>query len=72
MNGTEFGRRNLDKTQVQLSEETRIAAWFISLIERGLATPTPDQAERLSKATGVPVADLLKPVEIVTSESRRD
>ena len=60
----EFARRNKDWTLMQLSQATRIAASFLSLIENGQGIPNTDQLDRLSRALEIPAEMLLK--EVVT------
>ena len=50
----EVARRNKHLSQHQLARLCRVDQVFVSMIERGVAMPTPDQAARFSGALGVP------------------
>jgi transcriptional regulator with XRE-family HTH domain len=58
----EFARRRKQWTQAQLGAVVRIHQNFVSELERGVATGTPDQRERLARALDVDPATLLRPV----------
>jgi len=57
----EFARRQRDLTQIDLASKTKIAPWFISMVENSRAEPNDDQKRRLARALGIPVAQLLEP-----------
>jgi transcriptional regulator with XRE-family HTH domain len=60
----EVKRKQKNWTQEQLGAAARIAQYFISDLERGKGTPTPDQLQRLATALDLPVEVLLQPVPI--------
>jgi transcriptional regulator with XRE-family HTH domain len=51
-------RRQAGLTQEQLAEATEISVDFISLVERGINSPSFDNLEKLAKALGVSIRDL--------------
>jgi transcriptional regulator with XRE-family HTH domain len=66
----EAARRQRGWTQRDLGEHpsVRIHQTFISMIERGIGLPGPEQLERLSHVLNVPVDQLLKPVDVPLEE----
>ena len=52
--------RGLSKAEV--ARLVRILPEVYSLIERGLLSPSSPQSERIERAFGYPIADLLAPV----------
>lgn len=50
----ELARRNKKLSQAQLAKLARVDQGFVSMIERGVALPTPDQALRFSAALEIP------------------
>jgi transcriptional regulator with XRE-family HTH domain len=69
MTHLEYERRRQGMTQIDLSWKVRIAQYYISALERGVASPppAPDQLRRLSAALDCPIELLLKPVEKLVS-----
>ena len=61
-------RIEMNLTQSRLSIKSGVEQFRISLLERGLAIPTPEQLERLSKVLGTSPEELLKPAEAVALE----
>lgn len=51
-------RRQAGLTQEHLAEATEISVDFISLVERGINSPSFDNLEKLAKALGVSIRDL--------------
>lgn len=51
-------RRQAGLTQEELAEATEISVDFISLVERGINSPSFDNLEKLAKILGVSVRDL--------------
>jgi len=64
-------RIELDITQSQLSIKSGVEQFRISLFERGLAIPNPDQLDRLSKVLGTSPEELLKPAKGVALEETK-
>ncbi len=60
----ELARRQKGWSQGDLGDhpKVRIPRNFISMIERGIGLPVPEQAERIAKVLGIPTARLLKVV----------
>lgn len=53
-------RRQKDLTQEQLAERADISVEFLSLMERGINSPSFKSLEKLSDALGVPVKELFE------------
>lgn len=60
----EYARRKKGWTQLQLSQASRIASWFIWALENSQGIPQADQLDRLSRVLEIPADMLLK--EVVT------
>jgi transcriptional regulator with XRE-family HTH domain len=60
----EIARREKGWSQQQLGDLVRIHQTFISMIERGVGLPAPDQRVRIARALGVPPDKLLDPVTV--------
>lgn len=56
-------RRALSLTQEQLADAAGLHSTYISLIERGMKSPSLDSIEALGRALGVPAHDLVKAAE---------
>ena len=69
MNHLEFERRRRGWTQMQVSDVTRIAQYYISELERGAhrTRPTADQLHRLAVALDLPENLLLAEVPKVAA-----
>jgi transcriptional regulator with XRE-family HTH domain len=59
----ELVRRQQDLSQAALACLTGLTQVFISMIERGVALPTPEQHQKLAEVLGVPPDRLLQPFE---------
>lgn len=55
-------RRNKDLTQEQLAELVGISVDFVSLIERGLSSPSFATIQRMSEVLEVSVEEFFKPL----------
>lgn len=55
-------RRSKDLTQEQLAELVGISVDFVSLIERGLSSPSFETIQKLSEVLEVPVEEFFKPL----------
>lgn len=55
-------RRNKDLTQEQLAELVGVSVDFVSLIERGLSSPSFDTIQKMSEVLEVPVEEFFKPL----------
>ena len=66
----ELARRQKGWSQGDLGDhpKVRIHRNFISMIERGLGLPVPDQVARLARALDIPVEMLLQPVPVVPKD----
>ena len=64
-------RIEMNLTQSRLSIKSGVEQFRISLLERGLAIPTPEQLERLSKVLGTSPEELLKPAKGVALEETK-
>lgn len=53
-------RRQKDLTQEKLAEKAEISVEFLSLMERGINSPSFNTLEKLSDALGVPVKELFE------------
>lgn len=62
MTRLKHARRQRGHSQHRLARQTGLTQPALSLIERGILIPTPQQLERLADALDVPPADLLKEV----------
>ncbi len=60
----EFARRRKGWTQRQLGDLVRIHQTFISMIERGAALPTADQADRIARALDVDPETLTQQIRV--------
>jgi len=58
-------RIELGLTQSQLSKISDVEQHRISLLERGFAQPTPQEAQALAKALEIPAEDLQKPGKVI-------
>lgn len=56
-------RRERDLSQEALASSTKVHRTYISLLERGLKSPTLDVVERLAAALDLSVHELLKQAE---------
>ena len=56
-------RRTRGWSQEALAERAGLHPTFVSLLERGLRQPSLETVLRLSRALGVPVGELVGPVE---------
>ncbi len=56
-------RRQKDLTQQQLAEAVGISVEFLSLMERGINSPSFETLEKLSEVLQVPVAAFFTPLE---------
>jgi len=62
----EFARRQKRWTQKDLGDACRIHQHFISMIERGIGLPVPDQLARLARELDLPPEKVLQPVPDLT------
>jgi transcriptional regulator with XRE-family HTH domain len=67
----EAARRERGWSQKDLGEhpQIRIHQTFISMIERGVGLPVPEQLDRLSRVLNVPAEKLLLPVDVPETEN---
>jgi transcriptional regulator with XRE-family HTH domain len=70
MTNMEAARRQKGWSQKDLGDQprVRIHQTFISMIERGIGVPMPDQLARLSRVLNVPAEQLLQPVDVPETE----
>ena len=64
----EVARRNKNFTQHQLAKLARVDQPFISMVERGVALPTRDQALRFAAALDISPEILCDEVPITTND----
>ncbi len=60
-----YERQRRGLTQVALAAIVDISQAYLSMIERGIMSATPEQLQKLSEIFGVPSADLLREVVII-------
>ncbi len=56
-------------SMIQLAEKSGLSQSIISLIERGLRSPTMDTMLRLTEALDVPLSDVIKRAEKAAAKS---
>ncbi|AQT44813.1 DNA-binding transcriptional regulator, XRE-family HTH domain [Bartonella apihabitans] len=56
-------RREKRLTQEKISELTEISQQYLSDLERGKRNPTIKTLQKIADALGVPLLDLMKPVD---------
>jgi ribosome-binding protein aMBF1 (putative translation factor) len=66
----ELGRRDKHYTQHQLARLVRCDQAFISMLERGVAQPTPEQAARLEAALGIRAEQLCDEIPFAAVEEQ--
>jgi transcriptional regulator with XRE-family HTH domain len=60
-----------EMTQLDLAEKSDVTFTYVSRLEAGGATPGLDLMERLAKALGVELSELLPPTPLKSADSKR-